>query len=430
MERRTFLGSGAAALAVACAGCVAGAGRPDGVEWRRAVDGHTVRRMLPTGDGGFVAVGETRDAVLVVKADAEGRPEWRRTYDVGETGVDVAESPDGGFAVLAATTPYLTSPHLLKVTADGDREWVRVLRERSFYVGGLAATTDGYLVVGAIHERLGRDESGRLDTRRSPRAVQVDAAGDVVWEATYPAPDVVMSRDGERVEWGSEYEDVHDVARIPGGYILIGTRSESDRGFALRIDDDGTLAWRRSYRSVSLRRVVAVPAGVVCLAEAGWPGPPSLTVPSLLALDPNGTLLWQYAYRVGDRTAASEGPAGVYGNYSPLPAGTYPTDLALARDGTFVVGGFTHSHTTLGKYRMVVLRVAADGKTATANTYDRGEARAVAETGDGDLVLAGEATGLLGSRFGGRATLYRLRRPPASRSAVPVRVAAVATATG
>lgn len=149
--------------------------------WQRALGGAGADELfaaVPTGDGGFLAVGHSESVpgdfksspawgsadVWVVRLDAKGMTVWEQTF--GGAGKDLARSVaitrDGGFLVLAETesgrSGNKTTPNygnqdtwLIRLSAKGDKLWEMTLggaeEDRCW---SLNATRDGgYIISGS-----------------------------------------------------------------------------------------------------------------------------------------------------------------------------------------------------------------------------------------------------------------------------------------
>lgn len=120
------------------------------------------RSVVETADGGYIIVGTTSDgsarsSVWIVKVDADGEREWSRT--VGGSGMDiatgVAQAGDGGVVVAGETTSFSDGPSalLLAVDADGTCEWIRTIRDDSAAHAGPIRIGDAFVIAGGASDR-------------------------------------------------------------------------------------------------------------------------------------------------------------------------------------------------------------------------------------------------------------------------------------
>ena len=212
------------------------------MEWHRGhrTDrGDHVHYGLQTLDGGYVMAGQTSESrrgsdMLVVKTDAEGKPEWQKI--VGTPGRPdfanfVMEVP-GGFVVAGALDVEGDQRRaLVKFDAKGNIVWQKTYAHAG--TGSLRSahlTRDGGLVAtGFVGSRdrgyqfISDDGEGSL--------IKTDAEGNLLWEKTLSA-----APHGIR------------VVEVDEGYAISGVSTESGRNFCLmKTDHAGNLLWHKNY---------------------------------------------------------------------------------------------------------------------------------------------------------------------------------------
>ena len=147
----------------------------------KGVDGRG-RAILPTRDGGLLAVGEIQQkseaetCALLVKVDENGKELWIRTFgDGGDRATSVLEAEDGGYVVAGYTLSSGNtngSVWLAGFDAEGNRIWTRtcgdILEGRGYSVR--EAPDGGYVVAGSALSA----GSGR----RGALLIKVDARGN------------------------------------------------------------------------------------------------------------------------------------------------------------------------------------------------------------------------------------------------------------
>jgi len=132
---------------------------------------HRCNSIIPTSDGGYVAVGDGWDGGTwgwpwSVKLDASGQKEWAGDYrDAGQTSVisqyfsDVVEMPDGSFTAVGmmGQTSSSTNVQLTNFGPTGATpNWQREYNASSYDEGNaIALTSDGGLLVGGNTEIAG-----------------------------------------------------------------------------------------------------------------------------------------------------------------------------------------------------------------------------------------------------------------------------------
>ncbi len=123
-------------------------------------------------DDGFLLVGSTnsfgltRDDVLIVKTDKNGKRLWQRSYggDYTDQAYAITKSPDGGFVVVGRTESFNRRNgfdlYLFKIDAQGRLIWQRTEGGKSNDAGyDIITTKDGYLIVGEKKSDLSRDSN-------------------------------------------------------------------------------------------------------------------------------------------------------------------------------------------------------------------------------------------------------------------------------
>jgi len=139
--------------------------------WRATAGGKHLEspaRIRKTSDGGYLVVGVTRsfggggEDVYLVKVNGAGVVLWERAFGAEgeERGVDVIETGDGAYVVLAwadATEPALRHILLVKTDLDGTGvKEIRLTREEHYLTpASLAETEDGGLLITGSCNRSG-----------------------------------------------------------------------------------------------------------------------------------------------------------------------------------------------------------------------------------------------------------------------------------
>jgi hypothetical protein len=212
--------------------------------------------VTATSDGGYALTGETSsedgdfegqysgdDDLVVIKVDADGNREWVRLF--GDTELDqgysITETADGGIVVSGKTYTDRWTTLIIKLDQDGTVLW-----ERTYYKSSgeaLTATADGGVVVTGfsfsdtgVFEGLQRGETDAY-------LMKLSAAGEVEWVRTYG---------GSNGEVGTSVVQTAD-----GGFLLSGWAYSNDgtfdgvkdhihmAGFLVRTDAIGEVEWAR-----------------------------------------------------------------------------------------------------------------------------------------------------------------------------------------
>jgi hypothetical protein len=235
--------------------------------------GNDAARMVrQTADGGFILVGDLADEtptrglyesnILLIKTDAEGDEEWRRTYGEEElyVGWAVEQTRDGGYVVTGweAKTYDDRDVFIFKTDAEGEVEWYRTWDlTPGDWDGGydMILTSDGYIVVSCIKAML---------SERRAVLIKLDLEGNEVWVKAYA--------DGAS---GSTFWDIMEDS--DGGYVMAGYLVESlDMmtgkgvldGLILKTDQDGELVWQYTITGSEFDQIVL--SSAVLLPEGGY----------------------------------------------------------------------------------------------------------------------------------------------------------------
>lgn len=248
-----------------------------------AVD--NANRVIQTGDGGYLVVGHTSyhgiynydDGqnsydVLVMKLDSRGSILWQRTFgtDKYEFGLDVVETGDGGFLVVAQTeVRYDYSSSRPRGQAWGDGNWLiridaigNIVWQRNFgyelynrFYSATRLDTGGYLVSGNVSVPGLGEIQGRI--------MKIDDSGRVQWQKTYggsdeenivgvyPLNDRLLMAVGSTDSFGEGWGDGLVMILSNEGEI---SSSCTDRGFLIQDLADNSVETTVSGFESKLRR--------------------------------------------------------------------------------------------------------------------------------------------------------------------------------
>ena len=200
------------------------------VVWARSItspNGTGIAKLLPTNDGGAIAVGThgygaTAD-FFAARFDAQGALLWSRRYDSG--GDDYAwagtATSDGGFLIAGQLSAG--GIWLMKIDGQGAINFQTRFDGTDFELGTFVAESPlgGYVV--------GGQQGGNA------LVIRLNTAGQIVWQRTY---------DG-----GTPYEEAYDVTvRADGEIVIVGKTDiyAPTNLWVLAISDGGNVDWSRS----------------------------------------------------------------------------------------------------------------------------------------------------------------------------------------
>lgn len=267
---------------------------------------------------------------------------------------------DGGLCTAGRTASKgagLEDVWLVRVSGAGRLLWDRTYGGAAIdRARAIIETEDGHLVVAGATESRG---AGEFDAW----VLKLTASGEPVWERHFGRA---------ATDWASAVVETRD-----GGYAVAAyTQDAPDApfdGWVIKLDADGELQWQRRYGGTDTDWPNAIAetrdGGLVIVGhtESAGAGGADFWVLKLSAV---GERLWETTF----------GGAGL----------DYASTVTATRDGAIIVGGLTRSRATGFDSR--VLKLAADGRVIWDATLggDRDDwIRAIVETRDGDLALAG-----------------------------------------
>lgn len=179
--------------------------------------------------------------------------------------------------------------------------------------GGLS-NGDGTYILYGITQSNGYPSGGN-----NIYVVKIDEQGNHIWSAAY----------GFGV--GIDEEPFKAIRCADGGYVLVGSRGSNLAGYAIKINNSGSLQWTRvlSVSYTTMRSVVETSDGSLVIAGTQVSGQNSMY---LLKLDKNGNMLWYKSYNgSGQATEVLTSPNGGFFLIGTVaqPAGT--ADVAVLR---------------------------------------------------------------------------------------------------
>lgn len=225
--------------------------------WNRTFDaggGDAARALVNTADGNYLFAGS-----LIL--DPRGEIVWNRTFygaDVNASSYAAAKTRDGGYVVAGTVTPRGSSATdilVIKVNATGGEDWRRTFGEpdRSDAAYSVIETTDGNIAVAGSTESFGASATDAW-------VAKLDPAGAEVWNTTFggpgndtaralaAAPDGGLVFAGSSVRWGAA------------------NRTESD-ALVVRMGSNGRVAWNRTYGDAGTNESAE---SIIATADGGY----------------------------------------------------------------------------------------------------------------------------------------------------------------
>ncbi|RME99422.1 MAG: hypothetical protein D6772_07735 [Bacteroidetes bacterium] len=358
--------------------------------------------VLSTVDHGFIQVGYSESFgsdgdidIYVARTDVDGTLLWQREYDEGltEQPGDIIQMPDGSFMIVGHANVVDGNPggsrdqvYLLHIDAQGEflQSW-RYANDGLNQRGRKIARTDdgGFIIIGSTSEA----ELSKTDVL----VLRLDSNGQEVWRQTYgntgttesgadilevpggflfmangdfsssnPSDDVgiyKIDQDGEVISvtfFGNEneFEAIQDFTRTSDGKVVgVGTAQNFRSALFLKCNLDGEVLWTRTLDITAgddqLRGIVETPQGK--LTAVGYATPEeSVAINVILAqLNADGSLDWQ-------RVLGQE-----------FVSNRFAESIALAKDGGFIIGGFSAEEEAVIINDVIFIRVDENGNYFT-----------------------------------------------------------------
>ena len=228
-----------------------------------------------TRQGGYVVAGTSSSSsgssVWVLRTSSTGRLLWSRNPGVasGASAFDLAETPEGGFAIAgrATSSNQGSDALLIKTDSSGNTQWTKTFGEQlNDEARSLVLTADGGFALGGFSWSLGAGLSDYW-------LLKADADGTMLWQESFG---------------GIARDSAHSLIQTSdGGFALTGwseSFSSGERFWLIKTDSMGKLQWSRAYPQTaatddSTRVTDSAGARAVRQTEdlgfiiAGWVGP-------------------------------------------------------------------------------------------------------------------------------------------------------------
>lgn len=217
-----------------------------------------------TDDGGFLVSGWYDMTSLftsefyLIKTDELGDTLWARTYGTridstakhngGNLGYHAIPALDGGYLMVGEVHGFgagAADVYIIKVDSLGSLEWSRTYgTTEADYSESVLATSDGSYLICGYTESVGQ---------RDAYLLKIDVDGELIWSRTIG---------------GSSIDAASQVIESPrGGYIMIGYAfsfgSSNSDVYLVKLDEDGTVSWSKTYDGHSVNRIDWAPDSTV-----------------------------------------------------------------------------------------------------------------------------------------------------------------------
>ena len=223
---------------------------PDGtLAWQRTWEGpgefanHEARGVAVASDGSAYVTGFTTgvagDAVLL-KFAPDGTLAWQRTWGGSgtESGQGVAVGPDGAVYMTGSTSTFGAGSgdiFVIKFTSDGALVWQKTWGTEGGEGGdGVAVAQDGSVYVAGVGPRSGAIVGADVVL------LKINPDGDLVWQRTYAAGEIVDARGGVTVAPDNSVYVAGTLQGSKGNSVVVDA-------ILLKFTPDGSLEWDRGW---------------------------------------------------------------------------------------------------------------------------------------------------------------------------------------
>ncbi len=195
-----------------------------------------------TSDGGYIitggteSYGDSKEDVLLIKTDKNGKEEWKKTFGgvYIDWGSSAQQTSDGGYIITGRTTSYGAGDHdvlLIKTDKNGKEEWKKTFGGAYSDIGySVQQTSDGGYIITGWTMSYGAGGCAVL-------LIKTDKNGKEEWEKTFGVASI---------DWGSSVQQTSD-----GGYIITGWTMSYGAGgqdaWVIKVDKNGKEEWKKTF---------------------------------------------------------------------------------------------------------------------------------------------------------------------------------------
>jgi hypothetical protein len=349
--------------------------------------------ITSTPDGNFIVTGSSSPFgsvnshdIYLLKIKPNGDTLWTKTYGGNSDNVAYAitPTPDGNFIVAGRSSSFGAGNYdvyLLKIKPDGDTLWTKTYGGNDFEeADAITPTPDGnFIIAGRTYFfNAGSDDVYLL---------KINPNGDMLWTKTYG---------------GTDWDDAYAITPTSdGNFIVAGYTSSFGAGdvYLLKIKSNGDTIWTKTYGGTDWDEAYTItptPDGNFIVAGYTYSGNWDIYI---VKIKPNGDTLWTKTYGgIGNDCAHI---------ITPTP------------DGNFIIAGGTSSF-GVGNDDVYILKIKPNGDTLWTKTYGGtgdDEAFSIAQTSDGNFIVAGNSGGgvfllsIINDRYAYKNSLFTFKIP-------------------
>lgn len=351
-------------------------------------------------DGDFSGMAHGEHDIFVVRVNAAGEILWRHLFGGSkyEFANCIISTPDAGFILSGNTysndgdfAGMNRGEHdifVIKLNANGQVEWKKTYGGSGDEdgVSTLSTADGGFIIAGETWSADGDFKSSRTRTKPDIYVMKLSAFGALLWTSTYG---------------GSGYDRAESIVLADGGYVLAGDTESNDGDFlgmnhgkrdvfVMKIDSTAKVLWKHCYGGSEIDRASAVTqsnssgyaiAGWTHSNDADFSGGSERTEPDafVLKLDATGALAWKRMIGGSKEDRA----------FSVIPAGD---GGVVCTGGTWSDDGdFAGIHK--GLCDIFLVKIDSSGNSVWARNYggklEEDQGYNIAATSDGGFAITG-----------------------------------------
>ncbi len=306
--------------------------------------------------------------IIILSLYAQSVPDtlWTASWDGGnhDQAYSVQQTSDGGYILVGRSNASNDQPAyyawLIKTDANGVMEWDMTYGDTYIdeaYV--VKETSDGGFIIGGMSTAYGWAGEGWL--------IRTDSNGNIIWDNGFHAEGSTTA----------DWDYIFDVIETDdGGFIACGycgMSGYSYLGWVLKVDSQGDIVWNNTFGTQYWDRFYSIAnaddggyylAGYThveyngVIKNDGW----------LMKVDAVGDSLWSQSYGYPDHDMFR--------------------DMTVTDDGYIYLAGETELDGNSG-YNAWLVKTDLTGELIWEQTYGSGAFEAIAQTTEGNLVMAG-----------------------------------------
>lgn len=372
------------------------AGAATGEEWNRTFGGSGADYMYnvnQTADGGYVIVGETSGNAWLIKTDANGKEQWKKTLVEGKA-LHVRQDSDRGYSIVGQRErdtyligecvksingtvcwdmwpPYVIF-WLIKTDAKGNKQWETnlTIKGKNDNIAVVAQTSDGGYILLTTTNSYGK---GYFKYSWLSYLIKMSSNGTEQWNRTF-GKDIFVDffrqeiKGNETIYGAKKYDYANSVQETQDrGYILAGSNA-----MLFKISADGNEEWNATIEGRKDEQVSSIQqtedGGYILTGRT----PQNATYGDifLIKTDDSGKKQWNRTFGgVKDESVA---------------------DIEMTSDGGYLLAGRTSSYGS-GNFDAWLIKTDENGdeqwnRTFGGNRTD--QASSVYQTRDGGYIVS------------------------------------------